>query len=163
MDPLDEGRALQDLAPVHCFGCGSLNPKGLQIKSRPVGRELVCRWRPAPHHIGHPGILHGGTLAAVIDCHAIWASIAHRCRETGHDLADGPAPFAFVTGRLTVDYLKPAAIDAVLELRAEVVEPGERKHVVRCRVVQGDLEVARAEVVTVRVAVPPARAEATPK
>lgn len=29
----DTGPALQDLLKVHCFGCGALNARGLQIKS----------------------------------------------------------------------------------------------------------------------------------
>jgi hypothetical protein len=28
-----EGRALQDILKTHCFGCGSLNERGLWIKS----------------------------------------------------------------------------------------------------------------------------------
>ena len=45
---MDEGRALQDVMKVHCFGCGSLNDKGLQIKSHVEGDEVVCRWQPPP-------------------------------------------------------------------------------------------------------------------
>lgn len=145
------GRPLQDLLKVHCFGCGALNEQGLQIKSRWAGDELVCRWRPEPFHIGYPGHVYGGTIASVVDCHAIWTALATLCRDTGHDLANGPPPFAFVTGRLCVDYLKPMAIDREMELRARVVDAGERKSVVACRVFQHGVECASAEVVAVRV------------
>jgi hypothetical protein len=41
-----EGRALQDVLLVHCYGCGALNAHGLQIKSHWDGDELLCRWQP---------------------------------------------------------------------------------------------------------------------
>lgn len=148
------GRALQDLAPIRCFGCGALNPHGLHVKSRWDGDGLVCRWQPRPFHVGHPGFLYGGALASVVDCHAIWTALATRCRDVGHELADGPPAFAFVTARLAIDYRRPASIDAPIDLRAHVVERGERKSVVACSVFQRDALCAFAEVVTVRVAAP---------
>ena len=150
-DPFDDGRPLQDRLPVHCFGCGTLNAHGLHIKSRWEGDEFVCVWQPAPEHIGYPGYVYGGTIASVVDCHAIWASLSAHCREAGHDLSSGPPPFGVVTRSLCVNYLKPALVAQALELRARLVEHGERKSVVACSVSQGRLECATAEVVTVRV------------
>ena len=150
-DPFDDGRALQDRLKVHCFGCGALNAHGLHIKSRWTGDEFVCIWQPRPEHIGHPGVVYGGTIASVVDCHAIWAAMAMHCREAGHDLNSGPPSFAVVTARLSVNYLKPADVALPLELRARIVEHGERKTLVSCSVRQGPVECATAEVVTVRV------------
>ena len=148
-----EGRALQDIFKVHCFGCGSLNERGLQIKSHWEGDELVCRWLPQPHHIGHPGFVYGGMLASVVDCHAIWTAMATACRDQGLALdEEGARPPAFVTGKLSVSYLKPALITEALELRARVVDRSERRANVACRVLQGEVEVATAEVITVRFA-----------
>lgn len=147
-----EGRALQDVLRVHCFGCGALNAHGLQIKSHWDGDELLCRWQPPPQHIGYPGVVYGGTIASVVDCHAIWTALATRCRDEGIDLADGTPPFAVVTGRLSIDYLKPAQVDRALELRARVTDSGLRRTVVACRVLQQGELCATAEVVTVRVA-----------
>src|SRR5437868_2551855 len=42
----DEGTSLQERLPVHCFGCGQLNAKGLRIRSRwreRAGRRRACR------------------------------------------------------------------------------------------------------------------------
>ena len=83
-------RALQDILKVHCYGCGALNERGLQIKSFWVGEEVVCAWQPKPHHIGHPGILYGGMIASVVDCHCIWAASAHAHRRAGIEM-DGTA------------------------------------------------------------------------
>lgn len=148
---LDSGPALQDVLKVACFGCGALNEHGLKIKSRWAGDRLVCRWRPEPQHIGYPGVVYGGTVASVVDCHAIWTVMASWCREQAHDLADGPPPFAFVTGRLSVTYLRAMSIDTVLELSAYVVEESERKSLVACEVLQHGEVHATAEVVVVRV------------
>ncbi len=147
----ESGRALQDLLKVECFGCGALNERGLKIKSRWAGDQLVCHWRPEAHHIGYPGFVYGGTVASVVDCHAIWTAMAFLCRDQAHDLAAGPPPFAFVTGRLSVNYLKALRIDTALELRAQVVEQGERKSLVTCEVLQGGDVCATAEVLAVRV------------
>ena len=150
-DPFDDGRALQDRLPAHCFGCGALNASGLHIKSRWIGDDFVCVWQPRPEHIGFPGYVYGGTIASVVDCHAIWAALSVHCREAGHDLSSGPPPFGLVTGSLRVNYLKPALVARALELRARVIEHGERRSVVACSVRQGSVECATAEVVTVRV------------
>jgi len=153
-DPFDDGRALQDRLPVHCFGCGACNARGLRIKSRWQGDTFVCVWQPEPQHIGFPGFVYGGTIASIVDCHAVWAALSLHCRDAGHDLSSGAPPFAVVTARLEVSYLAPARIERPLELSARVVEHGRRKSVVACSVRQGPLECATAEVVAVRVAEP---------
>ena len=150
-DPFDDGRALQDRLPVHCFGCGALNAHGMHIKSRWQGDAFVCVWQPGPEHIGFPGFVYGGTIASIVDCHAVWAALSMHCREAGHDLSSGAPPFAVVTASLHVRYLVPARIAQPLELSARVVEHGVRKSVVACSVRQGSVECAAAEVVTVRV------------
>lgn len=152
-DPFDDGRALQDRLPTHCFGCGTLNAHGLHIKSRWEGDVFLCVWQPAPAHVGFPGVVYGGTIASVVDCHAVWAALSAHCRRSGHDLSSGPPPFSVVTGRLLVNYLKPALVSQALEVRARIVEHGERKSIVACSVRQGAEECAAAEVVTVRVPV----------
>lgn len=150
-DPFDDGRALQDRLQVHCFGCGTLNNHGMHIKSRWRGDAFVCVWQPRPEHIGHPGFVYGGTIASIVDCHAVWAALSVHCRDEGHDLSRGAPPFAVVTASLRVRYVAPARIAQPLELSARVVEHGARKSVVACSVTQGAVECAAAEVVTVRV------------
>ncbi len=87
----------------------------------------------------------------MVDCHCIWTALAHYCRETGHALEGGPPPFAFVTGSRKVDYLKPVPIAGGIELRARVLENGERKTIIGCRVLHSGIECATADAVAVRV------------
>ena len=150
-DPFDDGRALQDRLATQCFGCGALNTRGLQIKSRWHDDAFVCVWQPGPEHIGHPGWVYGGTIASVVDCHAVWAALSAHCRDAGHDLRSGAPPFAVVTAALQVRYLAPARIARPLELSARIVQHGARKSLVACSVRQGSLVCATAEVVAVRV------------
>jgi acyl-coenzyme A thioesterase PaaI-like protein len=116
-----------------------------------VGDAFVCVWQPGAHHIGYPGFVHGGTIASVVDCHAVWAALSAHCRQAGHDLNSGPPSFGVVTARLLVNYLQPASVAQALEVRARIVEHGERKSLIACSVRQGAEECATAEVVTVRV------------
>lgn len=150
-DPFDDGRALQDRLPVQCFGCGALNAHGLRIKSRWDGETFVCIWQPRAEHIGYPGWVHGGTIASVVDCHAVWASLSAYCAQAGHDLSSGPPPFGVATADLRLRFLQRASIARPLELRARLVEHGQRKSIVACSVRQGAVECATAEVVSVRV------------
>ena len=144
-------RPLQDVFKVHCFGCGALNAHGLKIKSRWDGDDLLCNWQPETYHIGHPGYVYGGTIASVVDCHCIWTAMADQCRAVGHALDDGPPPFAFVTGSLKVDYLKPVPIEGEMELRARVLKKSGRKAIIGCRLRHSGVECAIAEVVAVQI------------
>lgn len=136
--------------PNRCFGCGASNEQGLRIKSFWAGDEVLCAWRAQPHHIGHPGILYGGTLASVIDCHCIWTAVAHAHRLHGVEMTGEPR-FPYVTAALQVNFRKPVPIDAAIELRARVAEFGERKAIVRCSVTCRGVLAAEAELVAVRM------------
>lgn len=149
-------RAMQDVIKIQCFGCGALNEQGLQIKSFWAGDEVVCAWRPKPHHIGHPGILYGGLIASVVDCHCIWTASAHAYRRAGLQMAD-ELRFTYVTGGLSIRYKKPVPIEHAVELRARVAQFDDRKTIVTCTVTSGGVTRAEAEVVAVPL---PAEAQA---
>ncbi|HTP52363.1 MAG TPA: PaaI family thioesterase [Anaeromyxobacteraceae bacterium] len=145
-------KAIQDCIPDnHCFGCGPLNPLGLQIKSYWDGEEAVCRFQPRREHMAGPThVLNGGILATVIDCHAVCTAIADSYRVAGEEL--GAVPFRWaVTAALRVDYLAPTPIHQPVELRARVREVSGRKRVVDCTVRSGGRDCAKAEVLAVEV------------
>jgi acyl-coenzyme A thioesterase PaaI-like protein len=145
-------RAIQDSIPHnHCWGCGTLNPKGLQIKSYPEGDGTECRFQPHPEHMAGPThVVNGGILAAVIDCHSICTAIADAYRAAGRELGSEPLIWC-VTASLRIDYLAPTPISAPMELHARVRESAGRKRVVECTVRSGGRECVRAEVVAVEV------------
>ena len=105
----------QDLVDWHCYGCGRLNERGLQIKSRWDGDDVVCEWQAQPFHVGLAGRLQGGVIATAIICHAVWTATATACRREGIEIEE-PMRFAYSTVSLKLEFLAPTAVDAVLTL-----------------------------------------------
>jgi len=145
-------QAIQDAIPHnHCWGCGTLNPQGLQIKSYLEGDESVCRFDPPAQFMAGPtNVLYGGTIASIFDCHCICTAIADFYRAAGRPLGAEPQLWA-VTASLKVDYLAPTPLGRPVELRARVVERKGRKRVVAATLRSGDRECARAEAVAIEV------------
>ncbi len=146
-------KAVQDFYPedfAHCYGCGRLNPSGLQLKTRWEGEETVARFTPRPEHVAIPGFVYGGLIASLIDCHAMGTAAAAVERAAGREIGDGPAP-RFVTGSLKVDYLKPTPLGPSLEVRARAVEVGERKVRIAASLSAEGVVTAKGEVVAVRL------------
>ena len=145
--------AVQDFYPddfAHCYGCGRLNPGGLQLKSRWEGEEVVARFSPRAEHIAVPGCVYGGLIASLIDCHAMATAAAAVERAAGHEIGARPAP-RFVTASLSVTYLKPTPLGPELEVRARPVEVGERKVRIQATLLAGGAVTARGDVVAVRM------------
>ncbi|WP_437670666.1 PaaI family thioesterase [Sorangium sp. So ce131] len=112
------GASLQDrYAPEgRCFGCGPANEKGLRVKSRVEGDAVVCDFTPEPHHQAFPGMLNGGIIGALLDCHSNWTAAHHLMVARGAE-----APPCTVTADFHVKLKKPTPLGAV-HLRAQVVE-----------------------------------------
>jgi acyl-coenzyme A thioesterase PaaI-like protein len=144
--------AIQDRIPHnHCFGCGTLNPRGLHIKSHVEGDETVCTFQPWPDHMAGPtDVVYGGIIAAVVDCHTVCTAIADVYRAAGQEIGAEPHRWC-VTASLKVDYLAPTPIDRPMELRARVRRTEGRKRWVDCTVRSGGREVVRAEVLAIEV------------
>ena len=147
-----EELAFQDqIQGNHCYGCGRHNDKGLRIKSYWDGDEAVCTWTPESHHMSGPQhVLNGGMIATIIDCHGICMAIAAAYKREGREIGTGEKIW-YVTGSLYINYRKPTPIDAVVTLRANIIEMTERKTVVSCSLIANGEECANGEVVTVRV------------
>ncbi len=148
-----EQKAFQDYYPdgfSYCYGCGRLNPDGLQIKSYWEGEESVTRFTPRPQHIAIPGYVYGGLIASLIDCHGTGTAAAAAYRAAGREMGTEPA-FRFVTASLHVDYLKPTPLGGVLEVRGTVKEIKGRKVVVSAALSARGEVCARGEVVAVQV------------
>lgn len=145
--------AIQDLYPAdvaHCYGCGRDNPQGHRIKTYWRDGRGVARFTPLAHHLSFPGYVYGGLIASLIDCHAIGTAAAERAAAAGGDFALGAVP-RYVTGSLTVRFLKPTPIGVELELVATVREAGERKSLVDVTLAAAGVVTATGEVVAVRM------------
>ena len=113
----EENLNLQDqYAPQSiCFGCGPANEKGLQIKSIPNEEtsEVKAFWRPQSHHEAFPGMLNGGIIGALLDCHSNWTSawVLMRKNEESH-------PPCTVTASYQIKLNRPTPTDQELVLSA---------------------------------------------
>lgn len=146
-------KSFQDYYPddlAHCYGCGRLNERGLQIKSYWEGEESVCTFMPRPEHTAIPGYVYGGLIASLIDCHGTGTASAAAYRAQGREMDTTP-PLRFLTGSLHVDYLKPTPLGVALELRGAIKEIKGRKVVVAITLsAQGTL-CARGEVIAIQM------------
>lgn len=135
----------------HCWGCGTLNAQGLQIKSYWSGDEAVCTWQPAAHYMAGPKqVLNGGIIATVIDCHSVCTAIAGAYRAENRAIGSDPLIWC-VTGALNIDYLRPTQIDTAVTLNATIEKVAEKKTHVKCTLFSGGKACVRAKVVAVRV------------
>src|SRR5947209_3727397 len=101
--------SLQDRYAPHnrCFGCGPANEKGLRLKSWPDSTgEVVAEFRADPHHEAFPGVLNGGIIGALLDCHSNWAAAFHFMNMRG-----AAAPPCTVTADFHVKLKRPTPLD----------------------------------------------------
>jgi acyl-coenzyme A thioesterase PaaI-like protein len=134
MTPAD-GRSLQErYAPRSvCFGCGPANEQGLHVRSFPAAErdapspatggatgdasETVAEWQPAAHHEAFAGVLNGGIIGTLLDCHSNWTAATHLMRTAGRD-----RPPTTVTADYAIRLLRPTPTSAPVHLRARVVD-----------------------------------------
>jgi acyl-coenzyme A thioesterase PaaI-like protein len=146
-------KAFQDYYPEHwshCYGCGSLNETGLQIKSFWEGDESVCVFQPRPEHIAIPGFVYGGLIASIIDCHGTGTASAALYQAENRPMGSEPAA-RFVTAALHIDYLKPTPLGVELTLRGQVAEIKGHKVIVNITLFANEIQTAQGQVVAVQV------------
>ena len=146
-------KAFQEYYPDElkcCYGCGANNEYGLKLKSYWDGDQSIAEFTPKPYHTALPGVVYGGLIASLIDCHATGTASAAAYRREGREMGSAP-PLRFVTASLQVDYLRPTPIDASLELRGFLEEIKERKIVVSVTITAEGNICAKGKVITVKM------------
>ncbi len=116
-----------------CFGCGVANEQGLRIKSYDNGVETVAEWHAAPHHQAFPGMLSGGIVGTLLDCHSNWTAANYLMKQNGKT-----EPDCTVTANYAVKLLRPTPFDAPIFLKARVVESSEDRATVEAELIAGD-------------------------
>ncbi len=105
---------LQHTAQNRCFGCGPSNPHGLQLKFLiDEDGTIVCETVVSADFCGHPGCLHGGIIATLLD-----EAMSKAVRASG---------VASMTRRLEVEYLKVVPSAAPIRIVGRVVRTEGRK------------------------------------
>jgi acyl-coenzyme A thioesterase PaaI-like protein len=103
-----------------CFGCGPANRDGLRIQSFVQGDEVVCTWQPKTMHEAFPGMLNGGIVGALLDCHCNWTAAWHLMQKQG-----AASPPCTVTAEYAIKLRRPTPTSGPVLLRAKVVESGD--------------------------------------
>lgn len=130
----------------YCFGCGQLNPHGLQLIFflNDDGNGVWARWLPAREHEGFAGIAHGGIITTVLDEVMGWALYQK--------------DIWAVTGRLSVSFRKPVEIGVATRAVAWIEEDLGRKLNLAAEIRREDNGQLLAEATAVFVRVDEARA-----
>lgn len=126
MELIHESSLQERFSPAsRCFGCGPANPSGLRIRSFVEDNVVVARWQPAEHHQAFPGMLNGGIIGTLLDCHSNWTAAWHLMQTNGLD-----RPLCTVTAEYAVRFLRPTPLDAPVELHARLVEISAERAIV---------------------------------
>lgn len=120
-------QSLQEKYAPHnaCFGCGPANERGLRIRSFVRGEEVVCEWKPETYHEAFPGMLSGGIIGTLLDCHSNWTAAWHLMQG-----ADADRPPCTVTADYAVRLLRPTPTGDAVRLVARVVQSSEDRAIV---------------------------------
>lgn len=98
-----------------CFGCGPANNAGLHLEFfLTENRSVVSKAVMRPGFDGHPGYLHGGIIATLLD-----EAMSKSVRARG---------CVAMTRHMEVDYLRPVPSSAPLRIEARVTHNEGRKH-----------------------------------
>lgn len=136
MKSLQETHAPQSI----CFGCGPANEKGLKIRSFEVGDEVHCEWMPSSHHEAFPGMLNGGIIGSLLDCHSNWTAANHLMKKAGLN-----SPPCTVTANYSIKLLRPTPSGQKVELIAKVVDSKDDRATITAVLRSGGKDCATCE------------------
>ncbi len=123
--------AIQDHYPddvAHCLGCGRLNERGHRFRTRAAGEGTITEFTPEPWMTALPGLVYGGLIASLLDCHSTGSAAIFALAREGVAIGAGEAP-RFVTRHLAVDYLAPTPMGP-LRAVGRLMEVTDRKVIV---------------------------------
>jgi acyl-coenzyme A thioesterase PaaI-like protein len=131
---MDKGKSLQEIYAPNgiCFGCGVKNEKGLRIRSFPSdnGDEVIAEWHAEPHHQAFPGMLSGGIIGTLLDCHSNWTAAYFLMKKRGKEKPD-----CTVTAKYSVTLLRPTPFDVPIFLKARVTESEDDRATVEAELI----------------------------
>ncbi|MFO1258901.1 MAG: PaaI family thioesterase [Gammaproteobacteria bacterium] len=135
-------QSLQDQYAPHnaCFGCGPSNEQGLKIKSYPEGDIVVATWEAKPHHEAFPGMLNGGIIGALLDCHSNWTAAYHLMKVQNLE-----TPPCTVTAYFNVSLHKPTPSEQPIRLTAQCTKIENDRAYIHAELFSGEKKCASCE------------------
>jgi acyl-coenzyme A thioesterase PaaI-like protein len=134
----------------HCYGCGHLNEYGYRIETYWDGKQSITRFSPKPYHTAIPGVVYGGLIASLIDCHGTGTAAAAMADKRKIDVTKSALP-RFVTASLQVNYRKPTPIGTELTITGEITEITDRKVIIAVQLAAGQTVCADGTVISVEL------------
>jgi acyl-coenzyme A thioesterase PaaI-like protein len=130
----DNQRSLQEIYAHHstCFGCGPSNERGLKIRTMvhfDERQELLSSresqgdflttalWKADAHHEAFPGMLNGGIIGALLDCHSNWTAAYALMKQSKNS-----QPPCTVTADFHVKLKRPTPSQDPVLLQAKILE-----------------------------------------
>ena len=98
-----------------CFGCGPANEKGLKIDSYRTNKGLELKFVPNEEHQAFPGMINGGIIGSLMDCHGNWAAAIALMDLNGLD-----EPPCTVTANYSISLRRPTPSETELHILAEI-------------------------------------------
>jgi len=116
-----------------CFGCGPANPAGLQLEFLLAeDGTVICPATIPATFDGHPGYLHGGIIATLLD-----ESMSKAVRSLG---------VSAMTRQLEAEYLRPVPSGVPIRMEGRIVRSEGRKHWAEARILnENGKELARSK------------------
>lgn len=145
--------AIQDqMHHNNCYGCGTANDKGLQIKSFWCDEKTTeCTFVAQPHHCAGPlRFLNGGVIATVIDCHCICTAMA-KAKIDAQGTSENIENIWYATGKLELSYLRPTILEEKILVVAKIEEIQEKRISLSCELINHGKVCVTAKVLAVRV------------
>jgi acyl-coenzyme A thioesterase PaaI-like protein len=99
-----------------CFGCGPANEKGLHVRSFADGDEVIAEFQAETYQEAFPGMLSGGIIGTLLDCHCNWTAAWSLMKSRGLE-----SPPCTVTADYAIKLLRPTPTDKAIRLVARVV------------------------------------------
>jgi acyl-coenzyme A thioesterase PaaI-like protein len=100
-----------------CWGCGPANREGLRVRSFVKADEVVAEWTPEAKYEAFRGVLNGGIIGTLLDCHCNWTAAWHLMNKAGAD-----HPPCTVTADYAIKLLRPTRTNGPVFLSARVIE-----------------------------------------
>jgi len=104
-----------------CFGCGPANEKGLRIRSFPSSDGLTATFTPELYHQAFPGMVNGGIIGTLLDCHSNWAATYALMQQ--RSLAE---PLCTVTAEYLVKLRRPTPLGPLVLTARPVATDGDK-------------------------------------
>jgi len=124
-DPTEQLTPFAHQASNRCFGCGPANPSGLHLEFKLApDLSVVCIAQVSEDFTGHPGYLHGGVIATLLD-----ETMSKAIRARGH---------IAMTRHLEIDYLRPVPSGTPIRLEGRLTKNEGRKLWAEARVLNAE-------------------------